>query len=331
MSDIKLKPIIENKHVIGHSSVVSLLSKALDSGRLTHAYLFTGPSHVGKTTVAEVLARALLETDKELAIHPDFFRVARREDPKTGKLQNGILLDQIHELRTRLSMSALMRGWKVAIMEDAHLMNKESSNALLKSLEEPHARTLLILVADSADSVLPTIRSRCQEIVFPRVPIQDIVKVLMMKGVDAESAELYARLSGGRPGIALTYHESPDRLDAMRETRKAIFGFPACSVAERWRVVEEAVPTKLSFNEAGLRAQEFLDLATELLRDLLLIHHGNAQEIVHVDAMDAYARWEAQLTPDKTEAALIAAGTARARIAQNVSPRTALEHFVLSF
>lgn len=326
-----VKNIVLNRPIIGHEPVINLLGKALDCGRLAHAYLFVGPAHVGKTSVARVFAGALLGDGAALDKHPDFFHIERRLDPKTSKSQAGIVLEQILELRSKLAMGAFMGGWKVALLEDAHLMNKESANALLKSLEEPHAKTLLILLATSADLVMPTIRSRCQVISFPRVSVSRITEALTEKGVSRDKADLYARLSGGCPGIAIAYADDLKALFAMMELRSTVLGLPKMSITGRWAELGRLIPKKLSFNEARLRAGELLDIAAELYRDVALIQTGNGEWIVHVDEEDNLRALASSLEPRRTEKVLRELERARRRLAENTSPRAALEHFVLCF
>src|SRR5690606_14237292 len=137
--------------------------------------------------------------------HPDFTFVERERDAKTGKPHAFINIEQVQALTARLSMGSMMGGWRVAIVDCAHVLNESSANALLKRLEEPHEKTVLFLTAHSADQVMQTIRSRCQVLRFGRVATLEIVDVLKQAGADADTAQLYARLADGRPGIALGY------------------------------------------------------------------------------------------------------------------------------
>ena len=188
--------------IIGHGEILDFLASAWERGQLAHAYLLTGPTGVGKAEVARWLARKVLGTDN-LEAHPDFSSVERGANAKTGKLQNAIVIDQIHELRGRLSLGSMMGGWKVAVLEGAERLNEAAANALLKTLEEPHAKTVLILTADTNESVMPTVRSRCQTVILNRVSRTEIAAGLAERGIDPPKADLAARLSGGCPGRAL--------------------------------------------------------------------------------------------------------------------------------
>jgi DNA polymerase-3 subunit delta' len=224
----------------------------------------------------------------------------------------------------------MMRGWKVALIEDAQLMNDAASNALLKSLEEPHPKTILLLLADDAENVMPTIRSRCQVVRFPRVAISEVRDGLMARGVAEGDADLYARLSAGRPGLALRFAEHPEELDAMRAMRDAILDMHGQTVAERWKALGGFLPAKASFIELGIAAGTFLDLAAELLRDVMLLQQDAEASLAHADVRARTVRWATQAGVNRTEAALHALAEAQEHISRNVNPRAVLEQFTLA-
>jgi DNA polymerase-3 subunit delta' len=317
-----------NEGLIGHAAVHNVLTRALDSGRLAHAYLFVGPEGTGKGTVARRFASMLLGVSVP-ETHPDFTFVERERDAKTGKPHNAILLEQVQALTARLSLAPMMGGWRVAILDGAQLLNKESANALLKTLEEPHEKTMLLLTATSAEEVMATIRSRCQLLRFTRVATVEIIAALRARGVDHDQAELYARLADGRPGVAVSFTEKRSvRLDDMFAMRDAILSMPASAVADRFMAIEKAIPPKLPFQDAVDRARDWLDLAAELLRDAMLIKLGAEERVVHVDARERVASWARQCDPVSVLAVI---EESRKLLNANVSPRAALERVAASF
>lgn len=322
---------------VGNAETVAFFGRLVERGQLAHAYLFVGPEHVGKTTFARRLALRLLNAER-LETSPDFFQLERAPDPKTGKPRDTIAIAQVHELRGALARTSFSGGRKVAVLVGADRLGREAANALLKTLEEPEGDTVMFLTAASAADVLPTVRSRCQEARFARVPRSEITAALAARRVDAEVAATAASLADGRPGLAFAYagggSSSGGDLARLSETvarRRAVLAMPGQTVAERWRVVEEAVPPKIAFVEAGERASAFLDLAAELLHDALLLSGGLDEQVIHADARDAVASFATALGPVRLAAALTALGPARARLAANVSPRSVLESFVLHF
>ena len=148
--------------------------------RLPHGVLISGAHGVGKGVFAEALAALLFCQSpvsgaacgrcKGCALwraesHPDFFRLSPEVDAKSGKVARVIKVDQARALTEFLGKSAQMGGWRVAVIEPADTLNTASANSLLKTLEEPGARTLLLLLTDQPLALLPTLRSRCQHFV----------------------------------------------------------------------------------------------------------------------------------------------------------------------
>ncbi len=187
--------------IIGHRPLVDLLESEL--AQPTHAYLFVGPAGTGKGTMALRFAAALLCIDDEdctrrvlLRRHPDVVAV----EPE-GRAS--ITVDQARQAVALASLAPFEGSRKIFLLEEGGLLNDEAANALLKTLEEPSASTIFIIVAESEDDLPDTINSRCRTVVFGRVTEKDIVAGLVARGVAAAQAEQAARISGGRPGLAV--------------------------------------------------------------------------------------------------------------------------------
>lgn len=188
------------------------------AGKLPHALMFAGPKGIGKRHLAESLAQLLLCHSpldaracgkcKGCALnkantHPDLLWV---EPEEAGK---AIKVDQIRELTDALSKTAQQSGYKVVIIDPAEAMNTNSANALLKSLEEPAANTLLILIAHSPSGVLPTIRSRCQLRVLPMPRQEQVLRWLspLLAGREMNAQDLLVAARGA-PLLALSLLDS---------------------------------------------------------------------------------------------------------------------------
>jgi len=330
-SEINLITSLDSAAIIGHGRILSFLEKAVRGDRLAHAYLFVGPEHVGKMAVARQLAAAVLGAETPLDRHPDFLVVGRGCDAKTGKLHADIVLDQVHVLRGWLARGSMMGGWKAVVIDGAQFLNKEAANALLKNLEEPRERTLIILLSEAADDTFPTIRSRCQIMTFGRVATAEISRALVAQGLQAEKAELWARLAAGCPGKALAFARDPEAFRSMAARRELLLNLPEAEITDRWAILERSVPAKLPFNEAVLRASETLDLLAELLRDALLAAHGRQDRLTHIDVQERLAAWPAKLGAKKIGAVLQEISDAKRLLAENVNPRAVLESLALSF
>lgn len=198
----------------GHEGVVQAFTGAIARGRLAHAYLFTGPSGIGKRLFAVELAKALLCESPpegrfdscgkchacllmEAGTHPDFFTAKRPDD------RQEFVIAVMHELLENLSMKPARGSRKIAVIDDADDFNEESANCFLKTLEEPPPGSLLILIGTHAEYQLATIRSRCQLVKFAPLSQQQVREVLEGDpDIDPGAVERLSILSDGSPGLA---------------------------------------------------------------------------------------------------------------------------------
>ena len=207
--------------LLGHTGQVEKLRAGSALGRLAHAYAFVGPSGIGKRRFAVELARCLLcenHTDAELescgkcascrqvaaGTHPDLLAVGLFEGRRELVVEQ-FIGDKAKGMRGKeglcydVSLKPMSGRRRVAIIDDAETLNDESANSLLKTLEEPPPNSVLILVATSADLLLPTIRSRCQVVPFQPLSPDHVRQLLLREGVTADEREAAqaASLSGG--------------------------------------------------------------------------------------------------------------------------------------
>lgn len=175
-----------NPYFAGHEAAVKALVQATQTGRLHHGWLLAGPAGIGKATLAYRFGRWLLAGGQsaDLSVpeqsgvfkrvaagtHPDFFTVARRVNAKTEKLQGEIVISTIQEASAFMRLTPAEGGWRVVLVDGAEDMNPNAANALLKLLEEPPARAILLLVSAAPGRLLPTIRSRCRVLPLAALP-----------------------------------------------------------------------------------------------------------------------------------------------------------------
>jgi len=198
--------------IYGHERQIAILKKAIAQKRVGHAYLFSGIDGAGKRTLAGEFAKALnCERADTLhdacekcssclkarhASHADIIFIAA-----DGQF---IRINAIREIQERMKFKPLEGGWRAVIIDDADKMNDHAANALLKTLEEPSAANILILVSSRPYSLPTTIISRCRHMRFNPLPVTAVSRFLgEQRGMDRQKASLLAGLSGGSVGRAL--------------------------------------------------------------------------------------------------------------------------------
>lgn len=228
-------PPRETPDLIGQSRAESIILADYNAGRMPHAIILGGAPGVGKATLAYRIARFLLSQEDQgpglfgapaapetLAIaadHPVFRRVAsgghadlltveREMDEKKGRLKNDISVESVRRIAPFLRKTAAEGGWRVVIVDGADCLNASSQNALLKILEEPPPRALLILVTPQPGAFLPTIRSRCRTVLLDPLSDADMARFLGSAAPRLKGEELSAliRFAEGSPGRALSRH-----------------------------------------------------------------------------------------------------------------------------
>jgi len=181
--------------VVGQEHVTTLLANAIKSDKLAHAYLFTGPKGVGKTSIARILAHEINELPySDESVHLDIIEIDAASN-------NGV--EDIRDLRDRVQITPVSAKKKVYIIDEVHMLSKAAFNALLKTLEEPPEHVVFILATTDIDKVPETIISRTQRHTFRRASTKDIVKNLQRiakgEGIAAEepALELIAKHADG--------------------------------------------------------------------------------------------------------------------------------------
>ncbi len=196
----------------GHQTITNHLEKEINTSEVSHAYLFSGIDGIGKKKTAREFAKALLcqdQTDKGCGHCPVCTQIDHENypdvkiiGPKAG--ETSIKISQVREMISELSIKPYSGNWRINIIDGAERMTPEAQNSLLKSLEEPLSYNIFILITSQTQSILPTIRSRCQSYHFQPLSIGDIETIIFGeaafdKGLVAEA--VWA--SGGSPGMAL--------------------------------------------------------------------------------------------------------------------------------
>ena len=211
----------ENPDLLGHTSAERELRRLAEAGRLPHAILLSGPRGIGKATLAFRFARFLfavgsagddgLAADPESSVfrrvasggHADLLTVERAYDPRRRRLRSDILVEDTRAIAGFFRLTSAEEGWRVVIVDGAEEMNRNAANALLKILEEPPRRGLLLLVSHSPGRLLPTVRSRCRHFPLKTLPRPVVLRLLTeyrpeLAGPEAEALAGLAEGSIGR-------------------------------------------------------------------------------------------------------------------------------------
>lgn len=252
--------------IFGQAAAVEALRRAYLADRLPHGLLFAGPVGVGKATTAAALASLwLCDKPKEDrpcgkcegcrtfagGSHPDYHVITKeliRLYDRDGKSKGvNLSIDVIRpELVARASLKAAMGRGKVFVVERTELMSTAAQNAMLKTLEEPAGRALIVLLTDDPDSLLPTVRSRCQMFRFAALGPVLVREQLELRGIDPPLAADAAQLAEGSLGVALKWIED-GVIDPARELRVRLDGLLAGGGADLtgwFRAVAEAYAEK---------------------------------------------------------------------------------------
>ncbi|MBV8412497.1 MAG: DNA polymerase III subunit delta' [Alphaproteobacteria bacterium] len=222
-------PAWRSQDLLGHKAAEETLLAAHGSGRLHHAWLLAGPRGIGKATLAWRFARFLLVGQAQGGLfgdgpqtldvsadapgralidarsHPDLFHLRRTLNPDTGRMRAEIAVDDVRDLGGFMHMTPALGQWRVAIVDAADEMNRNSANAVLKILEEPPPNAVLLIVTHAPGRLLPTIRSRCRRLTLPPLSQETVMKLLEAHApaLSADERAVLAQLSEGSIGRAL--------------------------------------------------------------------------------------------------------------------------------
>jgi DNA polymerase-3 subunit delta' len=318
-----------NWQMFGHEWAVAMLREHILQGRPRHAYLFTGPRGIGRRTLALHLAQALncpqpITPGEPCQTCRICIQIERMQHPDLSVVQaervGGVIkVEQVRELQRSLSLAPYQARYRVAIILRFEEANANAANALLKTLEEPQPQVVLVLTAESAESLLPTIASRCEILRLRPLNTDAIQQGLQSKwNIPEKEAELLAHLSGGRVGYALRLHQDSDLMafrQSILERHRQMLS------ADRVRRFAEA--EQLSKDKDSLR--QTIEIWQSLWRDVYLHASGSEVPIANLDRRPEIEDLARHVGSDGAYQMVTSLQSAGIRLDENVNTRLTVE------
>jgi len=251
---------------IGNTRIISRLRAITSKGKLSHAYLFSGPEHCGKFLLARYFAEALSEGKRSFDVSGTcssvYVYIVEPEciEKKGVKKQRSIDIEHIRDLQKIMSMSPLPGAYRVCIINDAHMLTLQAQNALLKIVEEPPKRSIIMIVTHRSGSLLSTLISRCQNIIFSVPSFQEARSFLQYLSLSSADFASAWKLALGRPGLFVRMLQDESYRLKRLKSREIIESIFSASLRERLLIGEQLA-------QDGTYAEEFLLLWIYLMRD----------------------------------------------------------------
>ena len=329
--------------VVGQGRALKILETSLVTGRLSHAYLFVGPPHVGKTTLAMDLARAVNCLSSERASpcqeciqcrriagghHADVRLIGIRRQEEDAPRRRELGIAEVRSVTNQSHLKPYEGASRVFIFEDAETMSEEAANALLKTLEEPPPQTLLILLTSQEDRLLPTIRSRCSRVELSPMAEEPLTRYLVENHkVESQEARLLARLSKGCLGWALMALEDPLTLERRTTELDRLIGLLGASVEQRFHAASDVANLYYRDREEAL---ETLAIWLSWWRDLLVLREAGPEWVYNQDYAEKLEEWKSAYTPGQIAGFIGAMAKTLEALNSNVNARLGLEALMLS-
>lgn len=318
--------------VIGHTKQLAILRSALSDARLHHAYLFVGPDGIGKRTAAIAVAKAIhceesIEDFCGICVncarisdgnHPDVRLIQPLPDKKEISIQ------QIREIERELNFRSFSGKRKIAVIDPATLMNLSAQNALLKTLEEPPANSVIVLIAPNSGGLLPTVRSRCVRLSFSPLGRHEVAAYLDSQTVTMRNdSESLAAMSMGSIGLALKLKKE-ELFEKRRDWAKTLSSLKPGDYHSAMAAAED-----LGEDRDGTLS--FLGWAESWYRDLLVYQATHrSDELVNLDMLPEIERQAATIKLDRLHLSMQKASSAAAGIQRNLNRRMILEDLLFT-
>ena len=337
MSGTEFQIPMHGWNIVGHEHAINILRRALLAQRVRHAYLFTGPEHIGKALLAQRFAQTLLCTGGGNSNnapqnpcnaclscrkimhgnHPDVHYISRPQDKQF------ILIEQVRSLQADAARKTLEGRRNIFIIQGMHEMNVQAANCLLKTLEEPEPDVVLLLTVPDPGVLLPTILSRVQQVPMQLLTTKQVKSALEDRwDVEPDEANLIAALSAGRMGWAVQAVEDEDMLAERQAQLETLAKLPTAGKVQRFDVAQ-----RLSADSDKLHG--ILELWLLWWRDIVLAANNCLDLIVNVDMQSILQNQAAKVGAAESQRMVRAILGTMEALEQNVNARVALEVLML--
>lgn len=324
-------------NIIGHEHSIDILRRMLAAQQVRHAYLFSGPPRIGKSLLALRFAQTLLCTggpDPRVAPlnpcntclacrkvlhgnHPDVHFVTKAPDKQF------IVIEQIRALQNDSARRTLEGRRNIFLIPDAHQMNVQAANCLLKTLEEPEPDVVLLLTVPEPGLLLPTIISRVQQLPMQLLTTTKICQALVENWeADPKEADLVAALAAGRMGWAVQAIEDEEMLEERKAQLEGLAKLSTLNKVQRFDFVQRLAGD-------SERARETLELFLLWWRDLVLASNNCLDLTVNVDMRELLKAQASKILPNQAQQMVRSILKTMEALEQNVNMRMALEVLML--